>query len=95
LRRVFFIVRGDIKMTKYQIISPNGVKVCIIEADMKMTNIGLSTNFYNIPKGEDVPLLDEIRTWCEAKNYDMYLDLVADIPVGWVAIPVDSIVTEE
>jgi hypothetical protein len=67
-------------MTKYQIMSPNGVNVCIIKADQTwITNDRIG--FYN-QIGHTV---DDERILYKS---------IGDIPTSWAAIQVDFILTE-
>jgi hypothetical protein len=64
-------------MTIYQIISPNGTKVCKIKAVSKVTLVDTGIYFYD---KETIGF--RVDDW------------IAEIPDGWVAIPVDIIETD-
>ena len=73
-------------MTDFQIFSPNGTKVCIIKAEVKVTTPNNGTFFYNF-----IPDLK----YNNFKNFETPVDSCADIPPGWAAIPIEAIVKEE
>ena len=63
-------------MTKYQIFAPNGAKVCIIEAESKVTT-NERTLFYK-----------SVKTDTYFADFNYPLDICVDIPLGWAAIPI-------